>query len=179
MQMGFGKMSHFHHEFIPSLSLSEPGRPFQICAIQLEPVPLSKLSNGAFILSFLPMVCFAHLLYSVVLPERCLSPPLPCFPPEFSAHCSAALAQRSLSFELAHPALPVSILLGQLIQFVITTYPLSLLSLTFPIQKLSLTQVESSDLFLWIGFVYSYLSSSYTLKVWHNPDPLGQLGCSN
>lgn len=141
----------------------------------LFPSPLMVLLS-----SFLLMACFAHLLHSVVLPERCLSPPLPCFPTEFSDHCSTALAQRSMTFELAHPALPVSILLGQLIQFVITTsYPLSLLSLTFPIQKLSLTQVESSDLFLWIGFVYSYLSSSYTLKVWHNPDPLGQLGCSN
>lgn len=68
----------------------------------------------------------------------------------------------STTSQLACPALPVSILLGQLVQFAITaSYPLCLLSLTFPIQKLSLTQVESSDLFLWIGFVYSYLSSSH------------------
>lgn len=161
--MGSGEMSHFHHKFIPFLSLSESGRPLQICAIQLELVPLSKPSDSAFVLPFFLMACFVHLLHSVVLPERCLSPPLPCFPPEFSGHCSAALAQRSMSFELAHPALPVSIPLEQLIWFVITTsYPLYLLSPTFPIQKLSLTQVESSDLFLWIGFVYSYLSSSYT-----------------
>lgn len=45
--------------------------------------------------SFLLMACFAHHLHSVVLPEGCLSPPLPCFPTEFSGHCSAALAQRS------------------------------------------------------------------------------------
>lgn len=126
--------------------------------LSLFPRPPMVLSSFFFF-----MACFAHLLPSVVLPERCLSSLLPCFPAEFSGHCSAALAQRNLSFELAHPTLPVSIPLEQLIWFVITTsYPLCLLSLTFPIQKLSLTLVESSDLFLWIGFVYSYLSSSYT-----------------
>lgn len=126
--------------------------------LSLFPSPLIVLLSFLF---FLWLALF--ISSSVVLPERCLSPPLPCFPPEFSGHCSAALAQRSMSFELAHPALLVSILLEQLIWFVITTsYPLYLLSPTFPIQKLSLTQVESSDLFLWIGFVYSYLCSSYT-----------------
>lgn len=66
VQMGFGKMSHFHHEFIPSLSLSEPGRPLHICAIQLEPVSVSKPSDGAFILPFylwLALVISSTLLF--------------------------------------------------------------------------------------------------------------------
>lgn len=125
----------------------------------LFPSPLMVLSSFLFCL-WPALLISSTLLFC----QKGLTPPSPCFPTEFSDHCSAALVQRSMSFELAHPAFPVSILLG-LIQFVITTsYPLSLLSLTFPIQNLSLTQVESSDLFLWIGFVYSYLCSSYTFK---------------
>lgn len=143
----------------PSASQSQAG-PSK--SVQLESVLFPKSSDGAFILPF--CLWLALLISSTLLfcQERCLSPPSPCFPIEFSGHCSAALAQRNISFELAHPALSVSIPLGQLIRFVSTTsYPLCLLSLTFPIQKLSLTQVEKSDLFLWIGFVYSYLSFSY------------------
>lgn len=157
-------MSHFHHEFIPSLSLSKSGRPLQICAIQLEPVLLSKPSDGAFILPF--CLWLALLITSTLLFCQKGVSHLLCLAFQQSSAVTAVLHWPrgvSMSFELAHPALPVSILLGQLIWFVITSsYPLCLLSLTFPIQKLSLTQVESSDLLLWIGFVYSYLSSSYT-----------------
>lgn len=67
-RMGFGKMSHFHHEFIPSLSLSELVRPLQIHSVGI--CPFSLVLRWGFHPAFLLMACFAHLLHSVVLPRK-------------------------------------------------------------------------------------------------------------
>lgn len=162
-------MPHFHCE--PALSSSAR-----------QAAPNRCHSAGTCLSSFpsplmvLPSFPFAHgllacLFQSVVLPEGDLSSPLPGHQTQLT-DLSAALQWLREGRAPPHPSLSVSAPLRQLVQLAITTsYPFCLLSVMFPVPELFLTQVESNDLFLWMGFVssfvYSYLSCPCMSRAWH------------
>lgn len=162
-------MPHFHYE--PALSSSARQALPNQChsagtCLSSFPSPLMVLPSFPFAHGF-P----AHLFQSVVLPEGDLSSPLPRHQTQLTG-LSAALQWLREGRAPPHPSLSVSTPFRQLVQLAITTsYPFCLLSVMFPVPELFLTQVESNDLFLWMGFVssfvYSYLSCPCTSRAWH------------
>lgn len=162
-------MPHFHCE--PALSSSARQAPPNQChsagtCLSSFPSPLMVLPSFPFAHGLL-----ACLFQSVVLPEGDLSSPLPRHQTQLTG-LSAALQWLREGRAPPHPSLSVSAPLRQLVQLAITTsYPFCLLSVMFPVPELFLTQVESNDLFLWMGFVssfvYSYLSCPCTSRAWY------------